>query len=40
MFEGNTLALLIGAGAWIGAILALTRSSKSVRRERLLGMGG
>jgi len=40
MFEGNTLAILIGAGAWIGAILALTRSSKAVRRERLLGMGG
>jgi ABC-type Na+ efflux pump permease subunit len=40
MFEGNKLAILIGAGAWIGAILALTRSSKAVRRERLLGMGG
>jgi len=40
MFEGNMLAILIGAGAWIGAILALTRSSKAVRRERLLGMGG
>jgi ABC-type Na+ efflux pump permease subunit len=40
MFEGNTLAILIGAGAWVGAILALTRSSKAVRRERLLGMGG
>ena len=40
MFEGNLLAILIGAGAWLGAILALTRSSKAVRRERLLGMGG
>jgi ABC-2 type transport system permease protein len=40
MFEGNTLAILIGAGAWVGAILALARSSKAVRRERLLGMGG
>jgi len=40
MFRGNALALFIGAGAWIGAILALTRSSRAVRRERLLGMGG
>jgi hypothetical protein len=40
MFEGNLLAILIGAGAWLGAVLALTRSSKAVRRERLLGMGG
>jgi len=40
MFEGSIVAIVIGALAWIGAAIALTRASKSVRRERLLGMGG
>jgi len=40
MFEGSIVAIVIGAVAWIGAAIALTRASKSVRRERLLGMGG
>ena len=40
MFEGSLLAVFVGAAAWIGAGLALLRSSKAVSRERLLGMGG
>ncbi len=40
MFEGSVVALWVGAAAWIGAVLALMRASRAVRRERLLGMGG
>jgi ABC-2 type transport system permease protein len=39
MFEGTLLALCIGAAAWIGAVLALIRASRAIRRDRLLGMG-
>jgi ABC-type Na+ efflux pump permease subunit len=40
MLEGDTLALSLGAVAWVVAILALARGSKAVSRERLLGLGG
>jgi ABC-type Na+ efflux pump permease subunit len=40
LFKGYELALVIGALAWIGALLALRRASRAVSRERLLGMGG
>jgi ABC-type Na+ efflux pump permease subunit len=39
MFEGSVVAIVIGGLAWIGAAWALLRGSRSVRRERLLGMG-
>ncbi|MEZ5169941.1 MAG: ABC transporter permease subunit [Acidimicrobiia bacterium] len=35
-----TFAAVIGAGAWIVAIAALVRGSRSLTRERLLGLGG
>ena len=40
MFEGSIVAVVIGGLAWIAAALALVKTSKSVRRDRLLGMGG
>jgi hypothetical protein len=40
LFGAGSVALAIGALAWIGAALALSRGSRAVRRERLLGMGG
>ena len=39
MFEGSAVAIVVGGLAWIGAALALLRASRTVRRERLLGMG-
>ncbi len=35
-----TFAAVIGAGAWILAIAALWRGSRTLTRERLLGLGG
>jgi ABC-type Na+ efflux pump permease subunit len=40
IFKGHLLALGVGAVAWIVALLALSRASRAVSRERLLGMGG
>jgi ABC-2 type transport system permease protein len=40
LFRTELAAFLIGALAWIGAGLALSRGSHAVRRERLLGLGG
>jgi len=40
IFKGHLLALGVGAVAWIVAFLALSRASRAVSRERLLGMGG
>jgi hypothetical protein len=40
MYESTMIAVVIGALAWIGAGFALLRTSRSLRRERLLGMGG
>jgi ABC-type Na+ efflux pump permease subunit len=40
LFGAGAVAVVIGALAWIGAVLALLRGSRAVRRERLLGMGG
>jgi ABC-type Na+ efflux pump permease subunit len=39
MYEGSAVAMVIGALAWLGAGLALVRASRTVRRDRLLGMG-
>lgn len=39
MYEGSIVAIVVGGLAWIGAALALIRASRTVRRERLLGMG-
>jgi hypothetical protein len=39
MYKGSIVAIVIGGLAWIGAALALLRASRTVRRERLLGMG-
>jgi len=40
LFGAEEVAFAIGALAWIVAGIALMRGSRSVRRERLLGMGG
>jgi ABC-type Na+ efflux pump permease subunit len=40
LFKGRTIAIAIGALAWLGALFALWRASRAVSRERLLGMGG
>lgn len=40
LFRTEAAAFAIGALAWLGAGLALSRGSRAVRRERLLGMGG
>jgi ABC-2 type transport system permease protein len=40
LFKGYEVAFVIGALAWLGALLALWRASRAVSRERLLGLGG
>lgn len=40
LFRTEGAAFAIGALAWLGAGLALSRGSRAVQRERLLGMGG
>jgi len=39
IFKGHLVAFVIGALAWVIAVLALLRASRAVSRERLLGMG-
>ena len=39
LFRGMGTAFAIGGLAWCGAIFASWRASKTVSRERLLGMG-
>jgi ABC-type Na+ efflux pump permease subunit len=39
LFKTRLLAAVIGGAAWIIAILVLTRATRSVTRERLLGLG-
>lgn len=39
LFQAQALAVVVGALAWVGAVLALWRGAHAVRRERLLGMG-
>ncbi len=38
--QARTYGIVVGAVAWVAAALALWRGAKSVRRERLLGLGG
>ena len=40
LFKGYEVALVIGGLAWLTALLALSRASRAVSRERLLGLGG
>ena len=40
LFRTELAAFVIGAVAWIGAGVTLARGSHTVRRERLLGLGG
>ena len=40
LFRAEIVAFVIGALAWIAAMVALMRGSRAVQRERLLGMGG
>jgi ABC-type Na+ efflux pump permease subunit len=40
LFRAQELALGVGAVAWLGALVALRRGARALRRERLLGMGG
>ena len=40
LFRTEAAAFGIGALAWLGAGVALSRGSRAVRRERVLGMGG
>jgi ABC-type Na+ efflux pump permease subunit len=40
LFQAEAVAFLVGALAWLAALLALWRGSRAVQRERLLGMGG
>lgn len=40
LFRAEAVAFLVGALAWMAALLALWRGSRAVQRERLLGMGG
>ncbi|MET0275935.1 MAG: ABC transporter permease subunit [Acidimicrobiia bacterium] len=39
LFKGTTTAFVIGGLAWCVALLALSRASRAVSRERLLGLG-
>ncbi len=39
LFKGYATAFVIGAIAWLVALLALRQASHAVSRERLLGLG-
>jgi ABC-type Na+ efflux pump permease subunit len=40
LYRAELLAFVVGALAWVAALLALWRGSRALQRERLLGMGG